>query len=405
MHFLYLCIWKYTVKTMDKLFQRYNNQFNNTNSSFVRYPHDRIRWEARLNAILGTRGVGKTTLLFQHIKLTKQKDVSLVVFADDIYFSRHTLLDLADTFYKEGGRYLYIDEIHKYPNWSTEIKNIYDQIPGLSIVYTGSSILDLEKGGADLSRRQLKNYMYGMSFREWLHMAKGIVVPEITMEQLLAGKIDFPYDQHRPLPLFKEYLTHGYYPFFKEGDYLERLNAVVDQSIENDIPQFAGLSVGVMRKLKQLMRIITQISPFKPNYSDLARDLTVNRNDLKDYLYYLEKSGLIQSLIASDKGLNLLAKVEKIYLDNTNLMYALGAGDVDAGNLRETFFYNQMKVKYKVYGSEVSDFTIGDCTFEVGGKKKKRKQIADIENGYVVKDDIEYAYKNTLPLWAFGLTY
>ena len=378
---------------------------DNTNTDFVRYPQNTIRWDARLNAILGARGVGKTTLLFQHIKLANQRDTSLVVFADDIYFSHHTLLDLADSFYKDGGKYLYIDEVHKYSNWSTEIKNIYDQIPGLNIVYTGSSILDLEKGGADLSRRQLKNYMHGLSFREWMHMEKGIEVPLLTLEQILSGQIVFPYDKHRPLPLFKEYLMRGYYPFCREPNYLERLNAVVDQTIESDIPQFAGLSVGVMRKLKQLMQIISQISPFKPNYSDLARDLTVNRNDLKDYLYYLEKSGMIQSLFAPDKGMNLLAKVEKIYLDNTNLMYALSGGRVDTGNLRETFFYNQMRVHNEVYGSEVSDFKIGDCTFEVGGKKKTRLQIADIENGYVVKDDIEYSHKNTIPLWAFGLNY
>ena len=390
---------------MDKLLQRYNSQFDKTEMTFVRYPQDSIRWSARLNAILGARGVGKTTLLFQHIKLSHQRDISLVVFADDIYFANHTLLDLADDFYKNGGKYLYIDEVHKYANWSTEIKNIYDQIPGLNIVYTGSSILDLEKGGADLSRRQLKNYMYGMSFREWLHMTKGIEVPTLTLDQILSGKIEFPYGQYRPLPLFKEYLQQGYYPFCREENYLERLNAVVDQTIETDIPQFAGLSVGVMRKLKQLMQIISQISPFKPNYSDLARDLTVNRSDLKDYLFYLEKSGMIQCLTAPDKGMNLLAKVEKIYLDNPNLMYALSGGKVDAGSLRETFFYNQMRIRNEVHSSDVSDFSIGDYTFEVGGKKKTRRQIADIENGYVVKDDIEYATKTAIPLWAFGLNY
>jgi predicted AAA+ superfamily ATPase len=373
--------------------------------TFVRYPQDSIRWSARLNAILGARGVGKTTLLFQHIKLSHQRDISLVVFADDIYFANHTLLDLADVFYKNGGKYLYIDEVHKYANWSTEIKNIYDQIPGLNIVYTGSSILDLEKGGADLSRRQLKNYMYGMSFREWLHMTKRIEVPTLTLDQILSGKIEFPYGQYRPLPLFKEYLQQGYYPFCREENYLERLNAVVDQTIETDIPQFAGLSVGVMRKLKQLMQIISQISPFKPNYSDLARDLTVNRSDLKDYLFYLEKSGMIQCLTAPDKGMNLLAKVEKIYIDNPNLMYALSGGKVDSGSLRETFFYNQMRIRNEVHSSDVSDFSIGDYTFEVGGKKKTRRQIADIENGYVVKDDIEYATKTAIPLWAFGLNY
>lgn len=390
---------------MEKIRQRYYNQLDNTSTTFVRYPQNSIRWDARLNAILGARGVGKTTLMFQHIKLAGQRDMSMVVFADDIFFSHHTLLDMADTFYKNGGKYLYIDEVHKYNNWSTEIKNIYDQIPGLNIVYTGSSILDLEKGGADLSRRQLKNYMYGMSFREWLQMVKNIEVPQLTLEQILAGNIVFPYDKHRPLPLFKEYLECGYYPFGRDINFIERINAVVDQTLETDIPQFAGLSVGVMRKIKQLMQIISQITPFKPNYSDLARDLTVNRNDLKEYLFYLEKSGLIQNLSASDHGLNLLAKVEKVYLDNTNLMFALCGGLPDTGNLRETFFFNQMKVRHSVYSSEVADFLVDGHTFEVGGRKKGKKQIAGQVDAYVVKDDIEYADGNVIPLWAFGLTY
>lgn len=390
---------------MEKIRQRYYNQLDNTSTTFVRYPQNSIRWDARLNAILGARGVGKTTLMFQHIKLAGQRDMSMVVFADDIFFSHHTLLDMADTFYKNGGKYLYIDEVHKYNNWSTEIKNIYDQIPGLSIVYTGSSILDLEKGGADLSRRQLKNYMYGMSFREWLQVVKNIEVPQLTLEQILAGNIVFPYDKHRPLPLFKEYLECGYYPFGRDINFIERINAVVDQTLETDIPQFAGLSVGVMRKIKQLMQIISQITPFKPNYSDLARDLTVNRNDLKEYLFYLEKSGLIQNLSASDHGLNLLAKVEKVYLDNTNLMFALCGGLPDTGNLRETFFFNQMKVRHSVYSSEVADFLVDGHTFEVGGRKKGKKQIAGQIDAYVVKDDIEYADGNVIPLWTFGLNY
>ena len=390
---------------MEKLLQRYYNGIDNTNTTFVRYMHDIVRWDAKLNAILGARGVGKTTLLFQHIKLSGQRENSIVVFADDIYFSRHTLIELAENFYKQGGKYLYVDEIHKYPNWSTEIKNIYDQIPDLNIVYTGSSILDLEKGGADLSRRQLKNYMYGMSFREWMALVKNIVVPVHTLDQILTGKIEFPYNNQRPLPLFKEYVEFGYYPFCTEPNYLERLSAVIDQTIEIDIPQFAGLSVGVMRKLKQLMQIISGISPFKPNYSDLARDISVNRADLKDYLYYLEKSGMIQSLTLADKGLNLLAKVEKIYLDNTNMMHALGGSIIDIGTVRETFFYNQMKVRHCVHSSDNADFSIASLTFEVGGRKKSKKQVAGLADAYVVKDDIEYASGNIIPLWAFGLTY
>lgn len=391
---------------MEKLIQRYNDQINRTDTRFVRYLQNDINWNAKLNAILGARGVGKTTLIFQHIKLSNQRNVSLVVFADDIYFSKNTLLDLADTFYKNGGKYLYIDEIHKYPNWSTEIKNIYDQIPDLNIVYTGSSILDLEKGGADFSRRQLKNYMYGMSFREWLEMEKGIKLPQLSLEQIIENEISFPYTDFRPLPLFKEYLNRGYYPFYKDINYNERLITVIEQTLEVDIPQFAGLSVSVMRKLKQLMQIISQISPFKPNYSDLARDISVNRSNLKDYLFYMEKSGMIQSLISSEKGLNLLSKVEKIYLDNTNLMTALSNEATNIGNIRETFFFNQLKVKNQVTSSPASDFLVNNkYTFEIGGRKKGKKQIKDIDNSYIVKDDIEYAYSNVIPLWAFGLNY
>ena len=390
---------------MERLLQRYQAQLDRTKTDFVRYLHGEICWEARLNAIMGARGVGKTTLMFQHILLSNERDTSLVVFADDIYFSKHSLLDLADTFYKNGGKYLYIDEVHKYKHWSTEIKNIYDQIPDLRIVYTGSSILDLEKGGADLSRRQLRNYLHGMSFREWLHMTKGIVVPKLSLDDILSGKVSFPYAEYRPLPLFKEYLIKGYFPFCREEDYLERLNAVVEQTLETDIPQFAGLSVGVMHKLKQLMQIISQISPFKPNYSDLARDVSVARNDLKDYLFYMEKSGMIQSLQSPAAGMTRLAKVEKIYLDNTNLMYALTSMQPDIGNLRETFFLNQMRVCNTVRASDVSDFLVGGHTFEVGGRKKGRRQIAEVPDSYVVKDDIEYATPGVIPLWYFGLNY
>ena len=378
---------------MEKLLQRYQAQLDRTKTDFVRYLHDEIRWEARLNAILGARGVGKTTLMFQHVLLSGERDTSLVVFADDIYFSKHTLLDMADTFYKNGGKHLYIDEVHKYKQWSTEIKNIYDQIPDLQIVYTGSSILDLEKGGADLSRRQLKNYMHGMSFREWLQLTQGIQVPKLTFDEILSVKASFPYAEHRPLPLFKEYLRTGYFPFCREEDYLERLSAVVEQTLETDIPQFAGLSVGVMHKLKQLMQIISQISPFKPNYSDLARDISV------------AKSGMIQSLQSPTFGMTRLAKVEKIYLDNTNLMFALTGMQPDLGNLRETFFFNQMRVRNTVTASEVSDFLVDGHTFEVGGHKKGRRQIAEVPNSFVVKDDIEYGTPGIIPLWMFGLNY
>ena len=263
---------------------------------FVRYLHDEIDWTAQLIAILGARGVGKTTMLLQHIKRFNSLEDTLFVYADNIYFTKHTLFDLALDFYKNGGRHLYIDEIHKYRNWSQEIKNIYDSIPQLQVIYTGSSILDLEQGGADLSRRKLQYYMYGMSFREYIQLRYHIQIPVHLLTEVLENNISLPYSDLQPLPVWKEYVQIGYYPFFLKGNYLQLLNGVILQTVENDIPMFAGLSMGVARKLKTLLYIVAQSVPFKPNMSAIAADLGVSRNDVGDLLFYLEKAGLINQI-------------------------------------------------------------------------------------------------------------
>ena len=390
---------------MEELREQMKAQLQLVSEDFVRYLHDGIDWEAQLIAILGARGVGKTTMLLQHIKQYNTLDDTLFVYADNIYFTKHTLFDLALDFYKNGGRHLYIDEIHKYKNWSQEIKNIYDSLPRLQVVYTGSSILDLEQGGADLSRRKLQYYLYGLSFREYLQLKHNIVVPVHTLEDLVRNNIRFPYSDLQPLPTWKSYVQTGYYPFFMKGNYLQLLNGVMLQTVENDIPMFAGLSMGVARKLKTLLYIIAQSVPFKPNMSAIAADLGISRNDVGDLFFYLEKAGLINQLRSDITGFRLLGKVDKVYLNNTNLMYAIAGGNTDIGNERETAFYTLARVTESVTTSSVSDFQIGDYTFEVGGKKKGRKQIEDVENGIVVKDDIEYGSKGIVPLWAFGLMY
>ncbi|MFA6677860.1 MAG: AAA family ATPase [Bacteroidales bacterium] len=390
---------------MQNLIASYHRLLENTPTDFIRYLHDKIEWDSRLIAILGARGVGKTTMLLQHIKLFNDINKTLFVSADDLYFAKHTLFDLALTFYQDGGKYLYIDEIHKYRNWSIEIKNIYDQIPQLNVIYTGSSILDLEKLGGDLSRRKLQYYLYGLSFREYIEMSKHIKVPINNFDYILANKIDFPYKEIRPVQLFNEYIKSGYYPFYAEKEYYRRLNNIVNQTLEVDIPQFAGMNVGTSRKLKQLLYIIAKSVPFKPNYSKLAINLDISRNSLKDILFYLEKAGMIGQLRSETGGVKLLGKVDKVMLDNTNLSYALSAEETNIGNIRETFFYATMKVTQRILTSKVSDFTIGKYTFEIGGKNKGQKQILTVKDGYIVKDNIEYGYKNIIPLWAFGLTY
>ena len=390
---------------MRTLVARYRNILKNVDTSYVRNIHSTIPWNDRLIAILGARGVGKTTLVLQHIKLYEDVDTTLFVYADDLWFSTHSLVTLAEIFYTNGGRVLYIDEIHKYKNWSQEIKNIYDQYPDLKVRYTGSSILDLQKGSHDLSRRVLEFQMHGLSFREYVALRYGADIPIHTLEQVLANKIEFPYTDYRPVALFKEYLRQGYYPYFKESGYELRLTKTINAILEVDIPKFAELSISASEKLKTLLYIVAQSVPFKPNYSKIARDLDMHRNAVSDLMVWLDKADLINILRDDVEGYKLLGKVNKIYLNNPNLAYALSDDEPNIGNIRETIFLAWLRVTHKVTASSVSDFKVGKYTFEVGGKKKGQHQIKDVEHAYVVKDDIEYGHLNEVPLWSFGLLY
>lgn len=390
---------------MRTLVARYRNILKNVDTSYVRNIHSTIPWNDRLIAILGARGVGKTTLVLQHIKLYEDVDTTLFVYADDLWFSTHSLVTLAEIFYTNGGRALYIDEIHKYKNWSQEIKNIYDQYPDLKVRYTGSSILDLQKGSHDLSRRVLEFQMHGLSFREYVALRYGADIPIHTLEQVLANKIEFPYTDYRPVALFKEYLRQGYYPYFKEPGYELRLTKTINAILEVDIPKFAELSISASEKLKTLLYIVAQSVPFKPNYSKIARDLDMHRNAVSDLMVWLDKADLINILRDDVEGYKLLGKVNKIYLNNPNLAYALSDDEPNIGNIRETILLAWLRATHKVTASSVSDFKVGKYTFEVGGKKKGQHQIKDVEHAYVVKDDIEYGHLNEVPLWAFGLLY
>ena len=375
-------------------------------TKYVRYLHDEIEWKSRLIAILGARGVGKSTLVLQHIKLYEDINSTLYVSADNIYFSAHSLLELANEFYNLGGKALYIDEIHKYKNWSQEIKNIYDSFPDLRIVYTGSSILELEKGGADLSRRKLEYRLPGLSFREYLMISRDVNVKTHSLQEVLSHNVEFPYADYKPLALFKDYMKEGYYPFFKDYGYYMRLSSIVNQILENDIKDFAEMTVSTAHALKRLMYIIAQSVPFKPNYSKISNDIDVNRKLVSDLMIYLEKAQLINILRDNSFGISSLGKVEKIYLNNTNLSYALVGDMTDIGNARETVILSLLKPIYDITSSPYSDFIVDKkYTFELGGKNKKQKQIKDIKDSYLVKDDIEYGSSNIVPLWTFGLLY
>ncbi len=389
---------------MKTLYQKFETLLQNTTTDFKRYIYDNVSWDSRMIGIIGARGVGKTTMILQHIKEKLDSKKALYVSADDMYFSENRLLDLADNFYKNAGEYLFIDEIHKYTDWSRELKNIYDSFPTLKIVFTGSSVLDILKGSADLSRRAIIYKLQGLSFREYLKLYHNIETEVYTLEQIINNEVKLENIQH-PLPLFNDYLKRGYYPFGIENEMDLRLGQIIVQTLESDIPQYANLNVGTSRKLKRLLSIIAESVPFKPNFSKISEMISVSRNSLDDYFSYMEKAGLIGQLRNETSGIRGLGKVDKVYLDNTNIIFNLVGDKSNVGNLRETFFFNQMRVKNEVISSNKADFVIDNYTFEVGGKNKQQDQIEKDGLSFIVKDDIEYGYLNVIPLWAFGLNY
>lgn len=389
---------------MRTLYQKFETLLQSTTTDFKRYLYDKVSWESRMIGIIGARGVGKTTMILQHIKENLDSKRALYVSADDMYFGENRLFDLADDFYKNAGEYLFIDEIHKYTDWSRELKNIYDSFPTLKVVFTGSSVLDILKGSADLSRRAIIYKLQGLSFREYLKFFNNYDTEVYTLEQIINNEVKLENIQH-PLPLFDDYLKRGYYPFGIENEMNLRLGQIIVQTLESDIPQYANLNVGTSRKLKRLLSIIAESVPFKPNFSKISEMISVSRNSLDDYFSYMEKAGLIGQLRNETSGIRGLGKVDKVYLDNTNIIFNLVGEKSNIGNLRETFFFNQMRVKNEVISSKKADFVIGNYTFEVGGKNKQQNQIEKDGKSFVVKDDIEYGYRNVIPLWAFGLNY
>ena len=390
---------------MNALYEYQQLILSQINISFLRYKYYELDWTRRVFGIVGPRGVGKTTMVLQYIKQKLSLQDSLYITLDHIYFSTHTLIDVADKFYKEGGKHLIIDEVHKAFNWSVQLKQIIDSYPNMQIIFTGSSILDIYRGVADLSRRAPIYEMQGLSFREYLVLYHDIQTPTWNLDDLINHRVTLTNVEH-PLPLFNDYLKRGYYPFERiASDFSTNLMQVINRTMETDIPLYANINISVARKLQNLLVVIAESVPFKPNYTKLAEVTGISRNDIADYIYYMERAGMLMSLHDTTQGIRSIGKSHKLYVDNTNLMYVLSPENIDKGNLRETFFLNQMRVKYPVIASQKADFEIGNYVFEVGGKNKNQKQLDNNPNGYIVKDDIEFGYRNVIPLWAFGLTY
>lgn len=398
---------------MDALINKYRSLLSATQTRFVRALDSHVNWQARALCIEGARGVGKSTLMLQHIKLRLPVDRTLYTSLDDLYFKQHTLSEVGETFYQHGGRYFFLDEVHKYPDWQTEVKNLYDFYPDLHIVVSGSSILTLQRSEADLSRRLLRYQLPELSLREYIALKEEKVLPAFSLQQLLTDHASIT-DEIKavlssPLKSFQSYLHYGAYPFFLEGegDYLIRLNQLINVIIDYDLPEAKAIETGTQAKLKKLLYIISQSVPFTPNVSKLSEQVGTSRNRLLEMLDVLEKAQLIHNLRSSAFGVSLMNKPEKIYLHNTGLITALAEQQPNKGNLRETFFYTQLQgAGHKVTYPKTGDFIVDNkYHFEVGGKGKTPRQVAMIDNSYLALDDIEYGNDRKIPLWLLGFLY
>jgi predicted AAA+ superfamily ATPase len=395
---------------MKTLIDIYNRQLESLDCKFDR--HIDIDWNDRLIGLTGARGVGKTTFLLNHLKVKLPKDAKAIYISlDDIYFSSNSLIEFADNWTKLGGTHIFIDEVHKYPNWSQELKNIYDRYKRLKVVFTGSSLLQIHSGDADLSRRAVIYNMNGLSFREFLQIQTGKTFRNYTLKEILDNHASIAKEivgEIHPLAYFEDYLTYGYYPFYLESlkSYPAKLKSTVNLILEVELPYLRHVEIKYIHKIKKLLNFIAHAVPFQPNISKLASDIEVSRNTIMLYLNYLEDAKIINLLHSKSSSDAHLAKPEKIYLHHPNMVYAINREPLDKGTIRESFFYNQVNNIYDVKSSPVSDFLVeGKYTFEVGGKNKEKKQIKNIKNSFIVADNIEYGAENTIPLWLFGFVY
>lgn len=396
---------------MENLLLEFQQKIARTTLDFQRYLIDEIDWNNQLIAIKGARGSGKTTLLLQHIKKHLNLKTTLFVSLDNLYFIEHTVIDLAKNFSKIGGTHLLLDEVHKYANWSRELKLIYDDVPELKVVFTSSSMLEIYKSESDLSRRAVSYDLKEMSFREFIVFETGINLKPIDFTTIIENHTEIAsslLQQIKPIPLFLKYLEFGAYPYYKENSklYHQKLINTINLIIEIDINAVDHISYELIVKLKKLLFAIATSAPFTPNITKLSERIGASRSVLIQAIKQLERAGLVNELYRPTKGIGALTKPEKLFLNNTNLMYALAKENTNVGNLRETFFVNQFKNLAVIHLAEQGDFLINEkYTFEIGGKNKKQVQIQNIDNSFIAKDNIEIGIGNVIPVWLFGFLY
>ena len=394
---------------MERLIKLSQRKTKLVKTEFKRFLYDEIDWNQPLVLIKGHRGAGKTTILLQRAKELKENAIYLSL--DDIYFETYRLAGLIEILYTKGYRHFFLDEVHRYKKWSKDLKNTYDNYPDIKIVTTGSSILEVSRGQADLSRRAVTYDLPGLSFREFLELAHQQMLPQINLSDITQHHYEISADYYDRTDIdrtFKEYLQHGYYPFFKEGIHLygQKLQETTNLVLDIDIAPFEDLSYSTVRNMKKLLYIISQSVPFTPNITKISERINVPRNSILKILDLLAHARIISLLKRETKGMSYLQKPEKIYLQNTNLAWLLSENKPDTGNLRETFFFSQMEVRHRVTSSRFGDFTIDDAsTFEIGGPSKTAEQIRGVPNAYIVAEGIKGGTGKKIPLWLFGFLY
>jgi uncharacterized protein len=397
---------------MNDLREISDKKIKDTQSNFIRFLMDKVDWENRLVGISGARGAGKTTLILQHLKNNFGfSEDAIYLELDHIYFAENSLYDFAKQFEKEGGKILYLDEVHKYKNWSHDLKLIYDNLPALKVIFTSSSALEIYKGSHDLSRRIILFQLPGLSLREFVLLKYDKELPLFSLTEIVSNAREISLHlttEFKPIKFYKEYIQKGYYPIFMENEnmYHEKLLNILNVVLENDLPIIYNIDFHSVVNLKKLISIISRLVPYKPNIKILAEQIGVTRETLLRYLFYLEKAQIVKWIGKDSHGINYLNKPEKLYLQNTNLIYALAQSLTNQGNVRETFLLNQLIVGNTVTYPDKGDFLVNDkFLFEVGGKSKTQKQIEGVQNAFIIKDDIEYASGNVIPLWMFGMLY
>ena len=400
-------------KDVLRLYETSRRLVHETSMAFHRQLLSAVNWASRLICIKGAKGTGKTTLLLQHIRdaFGEVDDKCLFISLDNIWFAAHDVIDLVDWHWKHGGTHLFLDEVHRLKSWQTIVKNIYDSYPSLNIVYTGSSMLQLESKGGDLSRRRVPYTLPCLSFREYLKFEGVLDFKPCSLVDILGNHRAFASEivgNVRILEHFGRYLKHGCYPFYKEGvaEFDIRLAETVNQILEIDYPTIDDVSVATIVKAKKMLMVLAESVPQTPRMAQLYRELETDRNQGLKILKALARAGLLQLLLSQKVSLKDMSRPDKIFLDNVNLMHAL-VREVDPGCARETFFLNQLRsAGFEVTYPTQGDFLVdGKWLFEVGGKGKKFGQIADIPDSFVAADDMEVGIGSKIPLWLFGFLY